>query len=1817
MKFRFSIAVAPAAILSALVFASVAGADLGVTAHLDTAHTTMTAVAVNHTGAGDADPGDIYTVESGGFTEAVLRQYSADGVLKRELAANANAGVFLSSDADIAINQASGDVYLNSGGGINVFSGDLVRERRIGYDAAISGPDDSSNHEQQKLTVIASGGTFTLKCCTINSNVSISLITVPLPYNATAQQVEDALNQLSFIADNGHITVTGGPGDAIGAHPYTITFDGNFSGDDMRPLAADASGLTGSTKTVRIDTLANGGGFEKCASQVDDCGTWAGKGGGLVQEYSSPPEVNGALGASNSIAVVPPSAPNAGNLLVADDIFSRISEYTAGGDFVRSFGWDAVGHGPDDGVVNEQQRVTLGPTTTGGRFSLLFEGNTTGGTGNGDLANASTTVNNVNTATGAFAVGQVLTSSASGAIPTGTTISAVDATAGTLTLSQPAGQNVVGVTLTANDIAYDASAVQVQSALNALPSIGGAGGSVNVSGADGGPYTITFGGNLGGDNVTAMTSSAAGLTVSSGSKSVAISTLAEGGSFEVCLAAADSCKRGVAGAQDAAPLGKFYGDLKGIAEDSGGAIYVVEAPSSNLTSSFRVQKFTPPALYSPASVTPTLFGKTETQSIAVDATAGKFRLAYGAKAGGTQGTGTVSAGSNIVTNVATITGEFKVGHIFTGCCTQLFPTNKTVLITAVTTDSLTLDTTALDSKANSAISSDLDYETPDLEFNAPATGPGSVQEALNGLPSIADIGGSVSVTGGSGTPYLVTFNGGPLEKTDPDPIKPIEGSVPLSGGSGPDANKVVITTPSPGGPNGLAAKDSPLDVAIDDSDRIFISKNVPVGLSTCEDGSQSPPEIVIQVYSVGGAHIESSTPCIGLVPTLSGSGATYPSNLSVDRISGEPYLAHTAGFSGSLFGAGGRAYVFGDLGSAPELALASLSDVSSSGVTVSGTINPNGPVSAAGHPNPVNTTYRVQYQVVGASGWTDYVPSTPIGTGISPTPFNVGVSGLSPNTPYNFRVLVAKLGYPTLIGNTQTETTAPASPSIDAMSSSGVTSGSADLNAIINPLGTATSYHFEYGQTLAYGQSTPEVDIGAALAQVPVSRHITGLDAVVYHFRVVASNSVGTTTGEDQTFSFYPEPCPNETARQQTGSGSLPDCRAYELVSPGDAGAASLSSGAPNSPYASAPSRLSFNGSYGAIPGPWNPPNVFGDRYLSTRTDSGWQTRYVAIPADVTMTSGGAPDGLYAPGSAFDRATPIETDLSMSRSLVWDRGKPPLTGGPASAGSSAPYLYGADGNFLGRLPTNLAEIPNGDADIANGGFFGDTKPSADLSHYFFSSANVKFAPGGLTDGGGSVYDNDLAAKTVVIASKLPGGNIDIPQESGSKTADYINTPDASVDGTHLLMAAFAGSADCGAYCDMPAHLYMRVNAALTYDVSQGHLVGYAGMTRDGSTVYFSSREQLTSDDTDDSVDLFMWSETTDSLTRLSATSGAAGDMDACNADWTSRCNVEVVSTGGPYIDNGEWRGGGTVWSLPTDNFIAADSGDIYFYSPEQFVASKGIPGRRNLYVYHGGDITYVTTLAADRAASRIQVSDDGQHMAFITSSQITAYDNLGYDEMYKFDLASTSLRCVSCKLSGAPPTADVKGSQNGIFVSEDGRTFFDTTDAIVPTDSNGLTDVYEYTGGRPRLISSGVADRDSSSTGRAGLVGVSKDGVDVYFATFDKLVAQDDNAKLLRFYDARTNGGFPLGSQAAPCGAADECHGSTAPAPARSTGASAAHLGSRGNVRQVRKKKTHGKKHTHRNRHGHHHHRRGKKKNKPGGGQHKRRHIDRRRGVRG
>jgi hypothetical protein len=188
------------------------------------------------------------------------------------------------------------------------------------------------------------------------------------------------------------------------------------------------------------------------------------------------------------------------------------------------------------------------------------------------------------------------------------------------------------------------------------------------------------------------------------------------------------------------------------------------------------------------------------------------------------------------------------------------------------------------------------------------------------------------------------------------------------------------------------------------------------------------------------------------------------------------------------------------------------------------------------------------------------------------------------------------------------------------------------------------------------------------------------------------------------------------------------------------------------------------------------------------------------------------------------------------------------------------------------------------------------------------------------------------------------------------------------------------------------------------------------------------------------------------------------------------------------------------------------------------------------------------------------------------------------------------VHCASCLPSGAPPTIlkantgfggnghnyNVEASASGRFMSDDGRVGFSTADALVPDDTNQKIDVYEFVENSAKLITSGTDERDRQGgalfypTLNTGFEGISRDGVDLYFSTFETFVPEDHNGSFIKFYDARTNGGFPIRTELLPCTAADECHGDTTTSPGQMAMGTLGHLGSGGN--HPLKKKKHRKK---------------------------------------
>ncbi|MGD0455130.1 MAG: hypothetical protein ABSB69_16195 [Solirubrobacteraceae bacterium] len=142
------------------------------------------------------------------------------------------------------------------------------------------------------------------------------------------------------------------------------------------------------------------------------------------------------------------------------------------------------------------------------------------------------------------------------------------------------------------------------------------------------------------------------------------------------------------------------------------------------------------------------------------------------------------------------------------------------------------------------------------------------------------------------------------------------------------------------------------------------------------------------------------------------------------------------------------------------------------------------------------------------------------------------VAELEPNRSYECRLLATRKieSKPyTTEGEIGTFTTPVVPPLAVGEQASLVGTHTATLVGRVDPKNSATSFHFEYGETATYGQHTSDEGAGSGLVEDVVGQRIEGLEVgATYHFRVVATNEQSMTTyGPDETFTTVSENAPN------------------------------------------------------------------------------------------------------------------------------------------------------------------------------------------------------------------------------------------------------------------------------------------------------------------------------------------------------------------------------------------------------------------------------------------------------------------------------------------------------------------------------------------------------------------------------------------------------------------------------------------------------------------------------------------------------------------
>jgi hypothetical protein len=703
----------------------------------------------------------------------------------------------------------------------------------------------------------------------------------------------------------------------------------------------------------------------------------------------------------------------------------------------------------------------------------------------------------------------------------------------------------------------------------------------------------------------------------------------------------------------------------------------------------------------------------------------------------------------------------------------------------------------------------------------------------------------------------------------------------------------------------------------------------------------------------------------------------------------------------------------------------------------------------------------------------------------------------------------------------------PMAPVVSSELVAEVGTSEAKLGALVNPGGIGTKYRFEYGRTAEYGQSVPfpEGSVGEELVSRTVWAAAKGLaPGTTYHYRVVASNALGTDYGRDQTWTTETaaeSSCPNEPVRGGF-SASLPDCRAYELVTPSnDASAQPDPEHPPIGKYpaggglianqaARDGDRMAFASSE-VLPG--SPSG--GVQYVATRGANGWSTEDVVPLESYTADR----------CTAYERpVVAYSADLSKTLLLHSFGGGGAVVDGGEHACDVEPVEV-VKGEPLGLANLLLRDNTTGSYQLVDVTPVG-IKPvsltflaaSADLEHVVFSE-NAQLtptAPAGAED----VYE--WSGGGVRLVTVLPDGSSVVGKLVGM-----------SADGSDVLFTA-----NGALYARLHGERTVQLDAAQGGPgVSGGGSVQY--VSEDGAQVFFSDASRLTSDSTASLSEPDLYE-----CEIVEVAEGPRCDL----SDFT----VATKVPGGTFSEDGSH-----VYF--TSNAVLASNTRQYTTTEGKTVVEQAQTGEENVYVYSAGTISFIA-----RNVNVSQVSPNGEFAAIQSNDSLTGYDNTetvleketlsetARPEIFLYSAAAGSLVCVSCKPSGEPPTAggtDVAqgapaATQGAIhYLSDNGRLFFETNEALLPADTNGKQDVYEYEDGQLHLISGGTA------AGNSILLETSEDGRDVFFLTRQRLLAQDTNEEALAIYDARVNGGFTELVSPPACTTPEGCRAAPAPQP--------------------------------------------------------------------
>lgn len=642
--------------------------------------------------------------------------------------------------------------------------------------------------------------------------------------------------------------------------------------------------------------------------------------------------------------------------------------------------------------------------------------------------------------------------------------------------------------------------------------------------------------------------------------------------------------------------------------------------------------------------------------------------------------------------------------------------------------------------------------------------------------------------------------------------------------------------------------------------------------------------------------------------------------------------------------------------------------------------------------------------------------------------------------------------------------------------------------------------------------------------------------------------------------------CPNAAFRIGA-SANLPDCRAYEMVSPPFKGGwpAGLDALFPDGNSAVGSSVGDFSGE--------TDNGGFAQFYLFSRGPAGWVTSPLNVPSQFVQFT----NIPYNQGGAFD------PQVSASGVALL-----PAHGADQSVYQADLYLLHPDGSMqlVGpMLPSSaVPATPTGPVNPTPEGE-GIVGASHDLSRVIFSIDPLGTLPPGVTTnlwpGDGTIRRHPISGTSLYeyLGAGHAGTSPDVPalvgldnngaQISQCGTAgveDPTNAaPGISSAASTVFFTAAAGG--CGGTGPAIGQLYARIGdpgsaqatvnlagtsgcvASAACDVTSAPV--YRGASTDGSRVFFTTEQPLSASDHDSGIDLYACDLPGDS----GSTPIPGGVVNPCPS-------IHPVSVSGA-------AGGSGFESVVA---LSADGSHAYFTAtgvltstPNQYGATA-TDGANNLYVYErgasvpSGHVAFIG--AVDSSAPTAQTTGEGRFLVFTDTSLLTPDDASSSQQVFRYDAQTGELIRVSIgdqgfnndgntTISGPAAAASIENNfsalpDRGIHpnISDDGSkiVFLSpvglTTQALDLVPSTNLSvrafaaNVYEYQNGRVSLISDGQ-DRNAMVGGLGG-GGIDGSGRNIFFTTASKLVAADTDGNI-DVYDARIGGGFPSAQGVSSC----------------------------------------------------------------------------------